>query len=103
MSSIRGEDAALPFEVMPSRFCPRKLKKGQIKRYMSVGPLVGYMVACPACGFIEMHMKADAGYVEGDGGTLLHTTKPVKCMLCKRTISIAGGVIAAVSQHAHPA
>lgn len=97
MSSRPTEDAALPIEVAPSRFCPRKLKKGMVKRYMSTGPLVGYMVACPSCGFIEMHLTEAAGYVEVDG-KLDHTTKPIGCMLCKRTISIAGGTIMAVAR-----
>jgi hypothetical protein len=92
--SIRGEDKALPLEQVPSRFCPRRLKPGQVKRYMTVGPLVGYMVACPACGFIEMHMHEVAGFVEEEG-KLVATTKPVGCMLCGRGLRAQDGTIEA--------
>ena len=47
----------MPFVIAPDRTCPRKLKKGELKRYMGKGgPLMAYMIACPSCGFIEMHM-----------------------------------------------
>lgn len=96
MSSLpQREGGSAPLEQVPSRFCPRRLKRGQVKRYMSKGPLFGYMIACPGCGFIELHQDKDAGYVELEE-QLVASTKPVGCMNCKSTISIAGGVVVAL-------
>ena len=92
----------MPFVIAPDRTCPRKLKKGELKRYMGKGgPLMAYMIACPSCGFIEMHMHEVADYVEVDG-KLDHANRALPCMLCHRKISIAGGVIMAVSNVVAP-
>lgn len=94
--SRRSEDRTLPLEVVPARTCPRKLTPGQVKRYMSTGPLLAYMIACPSCGFIEMHMQEHASFVEEEG-KLVRSEKPFRCMVCLRVISIAGGSILAVA------
>ncbi len=104
MGKLPTEDRALPFRPAPSKFCPRKLactptkdnpEGYNAKRYMSAGPLFGYIIACPACGFQEMHEHRAAGYVEVDECATM-TEKPVRCLNCSRVISIAGGVVLAV-------
>lgn len=82
----------------PIKFCPRNLKPGgpNSKRYMATGPLVAYVLACPSCGFIEMHQHSDAQFEEQDG-VLVAARKPLRCMSCRRVISIAGGIVLAYS------
>lgn len=87
MSRRPTEDATLLCEIAPLKSCPRRLRAGQVKRYLSKGPLVGYMVACPSCGFIELHLKERAGFVEEEG-VLVCTTSAVGCMLCGRSIRV---------------
>ncbi len=98
------EDRGLPVRQAPSKFCPRQLALAptqlnpsgyNVKRYMSEGPLFGYIMVCPACGFHEMHETRTAGFIEV-GGTLTATEKPIRCMVCSRVISVASGVISAV-------
>lgn len=94
-----NEDRGVPLRQAPAKFCPRKLMIDgpNVKRYMShPAALFGYMLACPACGFIEMHTHEKVGFIEADG-VLTATAHPARCLYCARTISIAGGVILAVS------
>ncbi len=102
---LANEDRALPLVLAPSKFCPRQLtphatkmnpEACNAKRYMGVGkPLFGYMIACPACSFVEMHEDRKAGFVEVEG-RLVGASSPLTCLHCRRTLSIAGGVIAAM-------
>lgn len=93
---------------MPMKFCPRKLGKGAVKRYMTKGPLAGYYIGCPSCGFQEMHFHVKAVFEEVATGEdtrphrLVAAKNPLHCMYCGRTISIAGGIIMAV-KHVPPA
>lgn len=91
------EDRGVPLRQAPSKFCPRKLtiEGFNSKRYMSTGPLFGYMLACPACGFIELHTHEKIGFIEADE-MLTATERPARCLYCNRVISVAGGVILAV-------
>lgn len=86
----------MPIVQVDSRFCPRKLGPGQVKRYMSKGPLFGYMVGCPGCGFRELHLHEQACFVEVEPNVLFASTKPVRCMACGCSLSFAGGVALAV-------
>lgn len=72
-------------------------------------PLVAYYIACPSCGFREMHMHDKAGFVETTDGqnlerpaTLIATTNPLGCMYCGRTIIIANARIRAAHDQALP-
>lgn len=101
MAGKPTSDAALAIEHVPQRFCPRRLKPGQVKRYFYEGPLVGYMISCPSCGFIEMHLHKDADFTEAAGeapARLTGSSRPQTCMNCRRIISIAGSVIMARSR-----
>jgi len=99
----RGHDCETPAIYAPVRFCTRKLKPlgPQLKRYMSEGPLFGYVICCPACSFIEMHQHEQCGFVEepGEGHLkrLVSIEKPPSCMLCKRTLNVVAGVLSARS------
>ncbi len=97
---LPNEDRSIPLIVAPSMFCPRKLRNDgvtpSVKRYMSKGPLFGFMVCCPACGFIELHQHDHVRFVEEDGA-LVSVEKPMRCLACNRVISIAGGVVLAIS------
>lgn len=87
MSTRKYEDASLLLTVAPLKYCPRRLQKGMVKRYMSKGPLAGYMIGCPSCGFIELHHHDKVGFVEVDG-QLVRTERTARCMFCSRKISI---------------
>jgi len=104
MGRLAKEDRGLPLRQAPAKFCPRQLSRTptptnpdafNAKRYMGVGPLFGYMLTCPACGFIEMHEHTRVGFVEVDERATA-TTRPAKCLACYRVISVAGGVVLAV-------
>lgn len=79
--------------------CSRLLRKGQVKRVSGrVGPLVGYFLACPFCGFSASYLHEKHGYIEGEPapGTkwprpLLGMTKPAKCFSCQGVISVENG------------
>lgn len=103
MSTRPREDASLPVVVAPSKFCPRKLKPGMVKRYMHTGPLVGYMVACPSCGFISLHLHEHGHFVDrvdvnDPVPVVLISMAPVACMLCHRFIEVRDGVVHATRQ-----
>ncbi len=89
----------MPLAVVLGPFCPRKLRPEgpNAKRYMAHPlALYGYMLACPTCGFIEMHTHEAAGFVELDG-QLEATSSPVRCMLCMRSITIRDRIVSAAT------
>jgi hypothetical protein len=64
---------------------------------MTKGPLAGYMIACPSCGFTELHMhekvrftfRHEAGPIEEEPrSVLIGMEKPPKCLYCTRTIYV---------------
>lgn len=93
---IERADRSLPVEVVPRKFCPRKLVPGQVKRYLFEGPLAGYMVACPGCGFSEMHIHEQVGFVEEDGKPIRTEGPRVHvCLLCRREVRFVDGKVEA--------
>lgn len=96
-AKLAREDRTLPMQVLPVRFCPRKIPPGGVKRYMHSGPLFGFILGCPACGFIEQHEHAQCDFEEA-GGQLVGAGKPPRCMACRRWLVISPGTLAAVSQ-----
>lgn len=91
----RWADADLELKQAEDKSCPRLLKPGWVKRYMHKGkPLVGYMVACPSCGFVTLHFHDHVCFTEVDGA-LVGAGAPVKCSLCSRAITIEAGRISA--------
>lgn len=97
MSKSPREACAVPVAQALERFCPRKLGRAggpNVKRYLAAPkPLLGYMVACPGCGFTELHMHEKVGYVE-HAGALVHVVLPFACMNCNGVLSVDGGILA---------
>lgn len=86
-----GAGVALPLVQTDSK-CGLELLPGEVKRCgVRAGTLIGYTIACPACGAIGTHLAEEAGFVEVDGK--LVRSKSMRCRSCKRTMSIAGSSI----------
>ena len=96
MSTRPREEKSVAIVQAPSVFCPRKLapKGPNVKRYMSTGPLAGYIIACPSCGFREMHMHERLGFVEEDG-KLVSAASRARCMVCGLHIRVHEGTLSA--------
>lgn len=69
---------------------------------MHRGPLVGYYIACPGCGFRATYLHDDVGYVEEravEGSEypkrLVGLKTPPTCIRCKKTIRVIGREIEA--------
>lgn len=90
------EDRSTPVSLAEVKFCPRRLKPEgpNCKRYMATGPLVGYMISCPSCKYIELHAHETAGFVE-ENGKLRAAANALRCVACSRTIRITHGVLSA--------
>jgi hypothetical protein len=88
-----------PLALAAYQACTRLLKKGQVKRVSGrVGPLVGYFLACPFCGFSASYLHEKHVFVEGEPapGTkfprpLLRMENPATCFSCRGLISVEGG------------
>lgn len=94
MPEHRGEDRTLPIKQVIK--CSRKLTPGEVRRTLTKGPLVGYTMACPGCGFIETQqdLHDEIGFIEKDD-QLVGARESYRCMLCKRTITLKDGTISA--------
>jgi hypothetical protein len=62
-------------------------------------PLVGYMVACPSCGFVALHFHEHVEFIERDS-VLVESTNAIVCTLCAREVRIADGRIEARTKDA---
>jgi hypothetical protein len=100
----RGRVAAR-VELTPVSYqkCSKLLVAGEVKRVMQSGPLIGYFLACPACGFACAYLDEACGYVEDPPKTvvtravrkLVAITHPPTCFRCKRTLHVEGGFLEA--------
>lgn len=73
--------ARVPLTAASYRRCRDELRPGQVKR-VSAGPrrvLVGYVVACPACGVARPHLGDEVGFVE-DAAGLVCSLVPMPCV-----------------------
>lgn len=74
--------------------CNREIARGQVKRVIMRGPLVGYYFGCPACGFIASYLHDDCGFHEMPEGklafpkTLVRIDNPPTCYSCQRFLTI---------------
>jgi hypothetical protein len=79
--------------------CSRLLVRGEVKRVMQRGPLVGYFIACPGCGFSASYLDDACGYVEEPAPRftwprkLIGIERPPMCFRCKGFICVEGGVL----------
>lgn len=48
----------------PPTRCTRAFPKGMVKRMLHRGPLHGYVIACPNCGFTTLHMTSEGTFTE---------------------------------------
>lgn len=96
---VRGQDRALMVVMAPENACARRLQPGQVKRHPHKGPLIGFHIACPGCGYVSSH--ADDGTFTEVAGKLDRCSVALACGLCDRLLSIAGGVIMAVLHKAN--
>lgn len=91
-----------PLTLASSQKCTRELRRGEIKRCMQRGPLVGYFIGCPACGFVASYLDEAVGYEEDPPapGTrwprlLIGIRVPPACFMCKARLGIEGGALVA--------
>ncbi len=78
--------------------CSRTLERGEVKRVMQRGPLVGYFLACPACGFSASYLHDAVGYVEdpptgtmlraGERHWLVGIERPPACYKCRLLLRV---------------
>ncbi len=97
--------AAVPIQVAHTQKCARKLARGEVKRVMGRGPLVGYYIACPACGFSAAYLEDtlppghSCRFVETGADapfTLVGITNPPPCYSCHRILRVVDGQLQAV-------
>jgi hypothetical protein len=77
-----------------------------VKRVLQRGPLVGYFLACPACGFAAPYLDEDVGYREeppagqplpaGSYRALVGIDVPPACARCRRRLRVADGALEAL-------
>lgn len=81
------------------RKCSRLLEPGELKRVPQLGPLVGYFIACPACGFPAPYLDDEVGYVEeppkektlyagSPQRELRGLERPPRCFRCKLLLRV---------------
>ena len=91
----------------PFRKCPRDLARGEVKRVMQRGPLVGYYVGCPACGFVASYLHDACGFLEERSApttvlTLVGVERPPACLKCGLRLRVEGGEVVAELAQALP-
>ena len=69
------------------RTCYRDLVKGEVKRCLARGPLVGYWICCPACGRTNQYLDSQHGFSETTAG--LSMARAATCYGCAGAIMIA--------------
>ena len=103
-----GEDASIVLTAASYQKCVRKLQRGEVKRVMQRGPLMGYFLSCPGCNGVATYLDKEMDYVEEPPKTvplkfqqrraLIATNKPHRCYFCKRWIYVRDGVMHAVTR-----
>lgn len=95
--------ARVPLTAASAQTCSRKLVRGQVKRVMQRGPLIGYFLCCPACGFSASYLheseafEGGVGFVEEPADpllfpkTIVRFERPPRCMSCQRLLVVEGG------------
>lgn len=93
--------ASSPLTCASYQQCSRTLRRGQVKRVSQRGPLVGYFLACPACGFSAAYLDDACGFREvprEEGArparALVGVAHPPTCFSCHALLSVepsAGG------------
>lgn len=91
--------ARCPLTVASYQKCLATLDRGQVKRVIQRGPLVGYYLCCPSCGWASAYLHEKCGFAEAEPyvGTswprrLVGITNPPTCHKCRSVLSIESGV-----------
>lgn len=74
--------------------CSRKLVRGQVKRVLQRGPLIGYFIACPACGFVASYLHDECDFAEAKVGgreILTRIQRNPRCYSCRRVLDVESG------------
>lgn len=77
--------------------CTRKMKPGQVKRCVARGPLIGFWIACPHCGFCVFYSEDAHRFHEHPNlpgapiRSLVGAETPLACFRCKRPMVIRDG------------
>lgn len=94
--------ASAPLTAAAYHKCTRELAKGEVKRCVQRGPLIGYFMACPACGFSAAYLHDDVDYEEDPPSVepkypkrITAINKPPACFMCKRKLVVANGQLEA--------
>lgn len=87
----------------PYQKCVRELARGEFKRIVARGPLIGLNIACPACGFVASysHETLPPGHScqfveEGNPPTLVGIGNPPPCYGCQRLLRVTDGYLEAI-------
>lgn len=101
MHSVPDEGAiGVPLTAASYQKCSRTLARGEVKRVMQRGPLVGYYIGCPACGFVGCHLDDECGFVEatGIGGRpmVVAIQRPPRCYRCQRVLVVESDRLLAI-------
>jgi hypothetical protein len=102
-----GVAARVELTVASYQKCSRLLDKGEVKRCMQRGPLVGYYLACPACGFSGVYLDEECDFSEQPPKTevihdpakrrkLVGIGRSPSCFRCKRLLRIEEGFLEAL-------
>lgn len=98
----------------PPTRCRRTLQKGMAIRMMARGPLHGYTIACPGCGFTTLHMTSEGVFTESAewtkrpgplaDGKMVDVAQPatvsmsgLSCIACRRGIVVVENEIDVVT------
>ena len=71
--------------------CSRTLARGDVKRVTQRGPLVGYFIGCPSCGFVASYLNDEVGFREERAGTevrLAGIDHPPRCAGCRLELHV---------------
>jgi uncharacterized protein YbaR (Trm112 family) len=90
--------ARSPLTAASYQKCLTLLQRGQVKRVLQRGPLVGYYLACPSCNGAFSYLHEKHGFVETDpldGAAwprqLVGVERPLCCYHCRSILTIERG------------
>ena len=91
--------------------CSRLMTPGDVKRVTQTGPLIGYLLCCPACAFAGTYLHEDCGSAPGVGYVedpptdtiypaprrIVALSCPPTCFRCRRMLRVTDGFLEAVN------
>lgn len=99
MSDAGEVIARSPLTIASYQKCLSLLGRGQVKRVLQRGPLVGYYLACPSCNGAFSYLHDKCSFVEAEPyvGTswprrLVGIERPPRCYHCCAILTVESGV-----------